>query len=168
MADDLTFDLYRLLVEEVREARRARRELSNTFMTLNLAGVGALGFLARNQGAGDKDLTLFGLCAFALALTCMIWRTSNSYYTHMLAAKYKAIYALEDRLGTKPIQEEWQTLHSKRSRMKWFSLERAMPVMFVLGYAIFFAVQSGALNLSPMFEAIRTVAAPLLARLGIH
>lgn len=169
MADDLTFDLYRLLVEEVRDARRARRELSNTFMTLNLAGVGALGFLARNQVPGeDKDLTLFGLCAFALAMTCVIWRTSNSYYTYMLAAKYKAIYALEDRLGTKPIQDEWQTLHGKRSRMKWFSLERAMPVMFILGYAIFFAVQSGALNLSPVFDVIRNAMAPLLAQIGVH
>lgn len=34
------FELYKLLVEEAREARRARRELSNIFTTINLAGAG--------------------------------------------------------------------------------------------------------------------------------
>ena len=166
---DLTFDLYRLLVEEVREARRARRELSNTFMTLNLAGIGALGFLARNELPGqDKDLTLFGLCAFALAITCVIWRTSNSYYTALLAAKYRTIYALEDQLGRRPIQDEWHAMHGKRVAVKWFSLERAMPILFILGYAIFFTVQSGALNLHPVMDAIRNALAPLLARIGIR
>ena len=48
--------------------------------------------------------------AFALVLTCVIWRTSNSYYTHMLAAKYKAIYAVEDQLGMHPIRDEWAAL----------------------------------------------------------
>lgn len=41
---DQTFELYKLMVEEVRDARRARRELSNMFMTLNVAGVARSGF----------------------------------------------------------------------------------------------------------------------------
>src|SRR5262245_32708183 len=112
MADFTAFELYKLLVEEVREARRARRELSNVFMTLNLAGVGALGFLARG-GAEGLNAALFGLCTIALVLTCVIWRTSNAYYTGMLGAKYKTIYALEDQLGVHPIRDEWQTLQGK-------------------------------------------------------
>lgn len=141
---DVTFDLYKLLVEEAREARRARRELSNTFMTLNLAGVGALGFLARNQLPGaDKNLTMFGLCAFALVLTCIIWGTSNSYYTNVLTAKYNAINALEDKLGARPFQDEWAALSKRGRALRWFTLERAMPMLFIIGYAIFFSVQSG-------------------------
>lgn len=160
---DATFDLYKLLVEEAREARRARRELSNTFLTLNLAGVGALGFLAREGGALEP--ALFGWCAFALALTCVIWRTTNAYYTVLLAAKYKEIYALEQRLGATPMQNEWTTIQSKRAAMKWFSLERAMPVLFVIGYAVFFAVQAGGAQFEELWASARAWIADAASRL---
>lgn len=164
MAEDLTFDIYRLMVEEVRDAKRARRELSNTFMTLNLAGIGALGFLARGGAEGQLDSGLFGLCALALGSTCLIWQTSNTYYTHMLAQKYKTIYALEDRLGTHPIKDEWMALHGKRSAMKWFTLERAMPLLFIVGYIVFFLVQSGAIDLDAAIGAARDWLSALVSR----
>lgn len=159
---ELTFELYRLLVEDVREARRARRELSNVFMTLNLAGVGALGFLAR--GENGLDPALFAWCAFALALTCMIWRTSNSYYTVLLAAKYKEIYELEQKLGISAIRDEWNAIQGKRRSMKWFSLERAMPVLFIIGYAVFFAVQAGGADLAAAWSQLRAVFDDLVSR----
>jgi hypothetical protein len=163
---ELTFELYRLLVEEAREARRARRELSNTFMTLNLAGVGALGFLA--SGAEGLSPALFGWCAFALALTCIIWRTTNSYYTVLLAAKYKEIYALEERLGFSVTRDEWHTIQGKRRTMKWFSLERAMPVLFILGYAVFFAVQAGGVHVDLLWANVQSTFQSILARIGVR
>lgn len=55
MVDTATnIEIYKLLVEDVRDARRARRELSNVFMTLNIAGMSALGFLA----SADESPTL--------------------------------------------------------------------------------------------------------------
>ncbi|MGE0740300.1 MAG: hypothetical protein AB7O98_03085 [Hyphomonadaceae bacterium] len=164
MAENRTFDIYRLMVEEVRETKRARRELSNVFMTLNLAGVGALGFLARGDEIGRLNPVLFSLCAIALALTCIIWRTSNSYYTLLLAAKYKTIYALEEELGAHPMRDEYDTLMGKRRTMKWFTLERAMPLMFIIGYALFFAVQVGALDLPALWMQARDGVANLLQR----
>jgi hypothetical protein len=38
--------------------------------------------------------------------------------------------------------------------MKWFSLERAMPVLFILGYAIFFAVHVGGLDFNALFDGL--------------
>ncbi len=162
---DTTFELYRLMVEEVREARRARRELSNMFLTLNIAGFGALGLIARDNGALNP--ALLPMLAFALVLTCVIWRTSNSYYTHMLAAKYKAIYAVEDQLGMHPIRDEWAALHGKRRAMRWFSLERAMPILFMLGYALFFAIQTGALHLGTLLDQARDLIDLARRRFGI-
>lgn len=163
---DMTFELYRLLVEEVRDARRARRELSNIFLTLNIAGFGALGLIARDNG--DLNPALFAMLAFALALTCVIWRTSNGYYTLMLAAKYKTIYALEDQLGVHPIRDEWNALHGKRRAMKWFSLERAMPILFILGYGLFFAIQTGALELEPLLNQARDAIDTAVERIRTH
>jgi hypothetical protein len=153
-------EVYKLMVEDVREARRARRELSNVFMTLNIAGMSALGFLASADGLPDP--VLFALCALALATTCLIWRTSNSYYTILLAAKYKNIYALEDDLGIRPIRDEWQIITGKRRTLKWFSLERAMPLLFILAYVVFFAVQVGGLDVPALLIAARDRALDLL------
>jgi hypothetical protein len=151
MADANTnLEVYKLLVEDVRDARRARRDLSNVFMTLNIAGMSALGFLARADGLPDP--VLFSLCALALATTCVIWRTSNSYYTVLLAAKYKNIYAVEDELGVHPIRNEWETITGKRRTMKWWSLERAMPVLFIIAYAVFFAVQVGGVDVPALVQ----------------
>lgn len=166
MADTATnLEIYKLLVEDVREARRARRELSNVFMTLNIAGISALGFLASSDGLPNP--VLFTLCAIALALTCAIWRTSNSYYTVLLAAKYKNIYAIEDDLGVHPIRDEWQSITGKRRAMKWWSLERAMPVLFIIGYAVFFAVHVGGWNVENWFGALIDGAADLLRSAGL-
>lgn len=158
-------EVYKLMVEDVREARRARRELSNVFMTLNIAGMSALGFLASNDGLPDP--VLFSLCALALATTCLIWRTSNSYYTILLAAKYKNIYALEDNLGIHPIRDEWQSITGKRRALKWFSLERAMPLLFVLAYLVFFAVQVGGLDVPALISTARDGALDLLRGFGV-
>ncbi len=166
MVDTATnLEIYKLLVEDVREARRARRELSNVFMTLNIAGISALGFLASSNGLPNP--VLFTLCAIALALTCAIWRTSNSYYTVLLAAKYKNIYAIEDDLGVHPIRDEWQSITGKRRAMKWWSLERAMPVLFIIGYALFFAVHVGGWDAASSFSTLIDGAADALRSVGV-
>lgn len=155
---DVTFETYRLLVEEAREARRARRELSNIFLTLNLAGVGALGIIARD---GERlEPALFGWCAFALALTCVIWRTTNVYYNKVLKAKYIIIRQYEDRLGQRPLYEEYLAMGGAKV-MRAFTLERIMPFLFILGYVVFFAVQAGA-DFEPMLDRLRLIFADAL------
>jgi hypothetical protein len=137
---DHTFDIYRLLVEEARDARRARRELSNIFLTLNLAGLGGLGLLVREQSALDP--TLFGWGAAALALTCIIWRTSNSYYNRALKTKYKIITRYEQDIGKTPLLEEYTAMGGAKT-MRAFTLERAMPYLFMIAYLVFYLVQAG-------------------------
>jgi len=159
MAESLTFDVYKLLVEEAREARRARRELSNIFLTLNLAGVGGLGLIARE--AGDLDPALFAWAAFALILTCIIWRTSNAYYNKALKTKYVIITRYEQDLGHTPLYEEYQSMGGAKM-MRAFTLERAMPYLFILGYLVFFVVQAGDVDtiIANIAEALR--------RLGVN
>ncbi|MBY0564914.1 MAG: hypothetical protein K2P58_12095 [Hyphomonadaceae bacterium] len=158
-------EIYKLMVEDVRDARRARRDLSNVFMTLNIAGMSALGFLASADGLPDP--VLFSLCALALATTCLIWRTSNSYYTVLLAAKYKNIYALEEQIGAHPIRNEWETITGKRRTLKWWSLERAMPILFILAYLTFFAVQVGGLDVPALLIQARDSMLVLLRGWGV-
>jgi hypothetical protein len=111
-------------------------------MTLNIAGMSALGFLARPD-AGLQDPVLFSLCALALATTTLIWRTSNTYYRVLLNAKYENIYDLERTLGIDPIQKEWKAIQAKHEASRFFSIERGMPVLFLIGYGVFFVVHIG-------------------------
>lgn len=133
-----TFDLYKLLVEEVREARKARRDLANVFTTLNLAGIGALGFLAGPESGQSAGLLIWAVVA--LVLCCIVWRASNAYYTAMLGSKYTIIYEIEKDLGIDALQREWRQL-PRHGMIRFFSLERAMPVLFGVGYIVFIAYQ---------------------------
>jgi hypothetical protein len=148
------FDVYKLLVEEVREARKARRDLSNVFTTLNLAGVGALGFLAKPDSGLSPALLIWA--AGALIMICLIWRMSNSYYTTMLKLKYDVIYEFEDKLGIDALRREWKGL-PRKGPPKWFSLERAMPWLFVIGYLVFLFY---AVSWDQVVEIIQNISAP--------
>lgn len=161
---DYRFDLYKLLVEEARDARGARRALSNIFMTANLGGVGALGFLAK----GDSHLhpALLVWCVVALVLVCMIWSTSNSYYNRILTAKYVIINRLENELGETPMQNEWAALQSRRG-FRWFTLERAMPALFIIGYFVFLIYQTTMADVQSMFDAAFAPIEPLLRQIGL-
>jgi hypothetical protein len=157
MADATTLEIYKLLVEEAREARKARRELSNIFLTLNLAGVGGLGLLAREQSALNPALFAWG--AFALILTCIVWTTSNAYYNKALKTKYTIITRYERELGHMPLYEEFEKMGSAKV-MRAFTLERSMPYLFILGFLVFFVVQAGDVdtliaNAQAAFEQLR-------------
>jgi len=122
------------------------------FMTMNLAGVGALGFLSKDDVGMSP--ALLGWCCVALVLTCIIWRLSNAYYTGMLATKYEIIYEVENDLGLgiNPLQREWGGL-PRKGLMKWFSFERAMPMLFIVGYVVFMAYQTTMADVQQMFDA---------------
>lgn len=155
-----TFDLYKLLVEEVREARRARRDLANVFTTLNLAGVGALGFLAGPDNGQSPALLVWAVVA--LILCCVVWRSSNAYYTVMLGSKYQIIYEIEKDLGIDALQREWRQL-PRHGFLRYFSLERAMPILFGLGYLVFVAYQ---VSWGEAAQLIGDAMRPLLTVLG--
>jgi len=161
MADGVTFEVYKLLVEDVREARRARRELSNMFLTLNLAGIGALGLIAQENG--NLDPALFALLALALATTCVIWQTSMTYYTRVLKAKYEIIGRYEDEIGHAPLRDEYNAM-GRLKALRSFTLERIMPFLFVFAYGIFFVVQT--IGVETLVTTVQTWISNVLSQLG--
>jgi hypothetical protein len=161
MADGVTFEVYKLLVEDVREARRARRELSNIFLTLNLAGIGALGLIAQENG--DLDPALFALLTLALATTCAIWQTSMAYYTRVLKAKYEVIGRYEDEIGHAPLRDEYNAM-GRLKAMRSFTLERIMPLLFVFAYVVFFIVQT--IGVAELLTNMQTWFGNVLSQLG--
>lgn len=144
-------ELYRIMVEEVRDARGARRDASNQYLTTNIAGLLGLHALA---GGGDSEVTvgplamptaqapiqlLFGY-TFILILICLIWQTSNRYYAFLLRAKMRQLDKLEQQLTSQPLREEYMSFGGTRSG-RFFALERSLPLFFVIAYVMFLAYQ---------------------------
>jgi hypothetical protein len=164
MTGDLLFETYKLLVEEVRDARRARRELSNVFLTLNLAGMGALGFIAIDPGKLKPEL--FVLCAAALILTCGVWYSCNRYYKVVVREKYKILKTYEDELQQWPLRDEYAKVKGTASYA--FRLEGMMPWLFALGYGLFVAVQTGGMSLESVSDWIGPDWNTFLQRIGVR
>ncbi len=137
MADAQLFDMYRLLIEDAGALRAARRETNNFFMSLNVAGLGVIGFLMNEK---LDPTTVAALCG-AMCICAFIWWRSIGHYARLVSVKYKIIKKVEDQLPFQPTQEEW-ALFAKGKRNQGSShFEKLVPILFVVGYAAFAAVQ---------------------------
>lgn len=158
---DRDFEVYKLLVEEVRETRKARRDIANIFTTTNITGISSLGLLQTAQVEVPPGAIVW-IC-IALTMLCLAWQSSNAYYNRILTAKYTIIYDVENSLEIDYFQREWRALGG-RTLMRSFSLERHLPLMFIAGYLGFIALQAPWGEIMPM---LGTVLDPLLSRVGL-
>lgn len=156
---NLLFETYKLLVEEAREARRVRRDLSNTFLTINVVSAGGLGGgLGLELSGGDRlfvDATLFAPVTLALIIVNFIWIQSNRYYWEALRVKYAIISEYENQIGVNPLQEEYlrtQPLQNKRM----FTFERAMPWVFIATYVAFLCYQFSMDDVRAVLDIVQT------------
>ncbi len=97
MFGEHAFDLYKLMVEDVREVRRARRQVSNLFITLNLAGASALGFLLRVDSGMPAALKLWLIFALVLASQDGDGAVRVGWVLAAVGAAHLLYYAIEGR-----------------------------------------------------------------------
>jgi hypothetical protein len=138
------FETYKLMVEDIRDVQRARRETVTTYVTLNIAGIGAIGFLGSDNQAFDPALVNW--LVIGLVLVCFLWQGTERAFLNQLARKYHHVIKQADRLGLDP---EWT-----ESIMRWTgrpartyeqaAVQRLMPFLFMLGYVIFLLHQISA------------------------
>ena len=134
---DQAFELYKLQVEDLREARRARRESSDQFLSINITTL-----LSMSLASDRLPYQAFAaICAFLLMVT-LLWISSNRSHDGTLRAKTEVVWRLEeglvDHAGARPLADEWRILHS-RYRIRWFSFDRAIPTLFAVGYVVVIA-----------------------------
>lgn len=137
MDQQLAFQFYSLLLSEAASLRTARRETNNFFMTLNVAGLGAIGFLM-NEGTDPGILVL--LCGTMLIVS-FIWWNSISHYAKLSGIKYDIIKTVEDQLPIQPTQEEWRRFTGGKRGQGSNRFEKNVPMLFAIGYAGFAALQ---------------------------
>lgn len=135
-ADGELLDLYRLAVE-MADRVSARRATANTsFVGIQTAIAGALGFLSSQDVRPDKwllvALSLVGLTA------CAIWYLLLRSYRDLNRAKFAVITEIEKALPVQLFGQEWETLKAdpvKRWRGRYAelgSVERFAPAVFAV------------------------------------
>jgi hypothetical protein len=156
MAGAHDFEIYTMLVEDARDTRRARRELTALFITLNTGGLGAIAI------AGDPGRLAVYL--IGLMVLCLLWSISNGYFITLLAVKYQALYRREEDLGISVLRDEWNAIVGRRPQFQFFSLERRLPNLFLLGYLIFLAFQVSWADIAALAQAAWAPAAQFFNR----
>lgn len=110
MDEERKFELYKMMVEDLRDTRKARRDFANFMVTLNISGLGALVTIS---AAPSSTRATSSALLLALAAVCVVWRASNAYYTRLLAVKYKQAYFAEEALGIDMLRNEFATFYRR-------------------------------------------------------
>jgi hypothetical protein len=130
MSDDSNFRFYELLLAEARTLREARRSTNNFFMSVNVAGLGGLGFLLKEAMAGP----LIAGLAMMMAFVCFLWTNSIGHYARLTSIKYKILREIEAKLPMQPIAEEWRQFTRGKPNQGASHIEKLVPLVFGLGY----------------------------------
>jgi hypothetical protein len=119
-----------------------RAEVNRFYTTLNLAIVGAAGFLFSDRIEMDADriasVPLLVIAAvFAVAGLAVSWNWLSVIDSHraILKLKFDVIHDLEKALPLKPYTDEWAVMKST-PRRRIGEFERRLPLMFMLFYAL--------------------------------
>jgi hypothetical protein len=130
MSDDSNFRFYELLLAEARTLREARRSTNNFFMSVNVAGLGGVGFLLKE---GIAAPLIAGL-ALMMAFVCFLWMNSIGHYARLTSIKYKILREIEAKLPMQPIAEEWRQFTRGKPNQGASHIEKLVPLIFGLGY----------------------------------
>lgn len=114
-------------VEMANSVSQRRDTMNNIFVTLNLAIIAALSI--------TWDIkSLFILTAGIVV--CVIWILFIRNFKLLNTEKFNVINDIEKKLPVKPFNEEWKKLKNNKKYKDSTKLEKTLPIMFIILYAI--------------------------------
>ncbi|MGD2134416.1 MAG: hypothetical protein PVI23_16620 [Maricaulaceae bacterium] len=121
-----------------------RAEANRFYVTLNLAIVGAVGFIYSDRFNGgplfhDPVWMSFAL-AFAGLLVSHTWRCVIGSQRKIIGAKFEIIHQLEADLPSKPYTDENDPAKTSRKKVSAGRFELRMPTLFMLFHFILLIV----------------------------
>lgn len=114
-------------VEMANSVSQRRDTMNNIFVTLNLAIVAAVSI--------TWDIKSLFILVAGIVI-CSIWIMFIHNYKLLNAEKFNVINAIEKYLPVKPFNDEWEKLRNNKKYMDSTRLEKTLPIMFIVLYAI--------------------------------
>lgn len=127
-SNNTAFDQWKLCVEMADSVSKRRNTMNNLFATINTAIIAAI-----SVGKWSWESLLLLIAGITL---CLLWQKCIQNYKKLNSAKYQIINEIEKELTYSPFTEEWNQLVKDNQYKEETSLERILPVVFIVLYLI--------------------------------
>lgn len=122
---ELLLNQWQTCVDMANSVSQRRDNMNNIFITLNLAIMAAVSI--------TWDIkSLFILIAGTTI--CILWILNIRNYKLLNTAKFNVINSIEEKLPSAPFKDEWQFLKNSKKYMDSTTLERILPITFIILY----------------------------------
>ena len=102
-----------------------RDNMNNIFITLNLAIMAAVSI--------TWDIKSLFILIAGITI-CILWILNIRNYKLLNTAKFNVINSIEEKLPSAPFKDEWQFLKNSKKYMDSTTLERILPITFIILY----------------------------------
>ena len=122
---ELLLNQWQTCVDMANSVSQRRDNMNNIFITLNLAIMAAVSI--------TWDIKSLFILIAGITI-CILWILNIRNYKLLNTAKFNVINSIEEKLPSAPFKDEWQFLKNSKKYMYSTTLERILPITFIILY----------------------------------
>lgn len=122
---ELLLNQWQTCVDMANSVSQRRDNMNNIFITLNLAIMAAVSI--------TWDIKSLFILIAGITI-CILWMLNIRNYKLLNTAKFNVINLIEEKLPSAPFKDEWQFLKNSKKYMNSTTLERILPITFIILY----------------------------------
>lgn len=122
---ELLLNQWQTCVDMANSVSQRRDNMNNIFITLNLAIMAAVSI--------TWDIKSLFILIVGITI-CILWMLNIRNYKLLNTAKFNVINSIEEKLPSAPFKDEWQFLKNSKKYMDSTTLERILPITFIILY----------------------------------
>ena len=122
---ELLLNQWQTCVDMANSVSQRRDNMNNIFITLNLAIMAAVPI--------TWDIKSLFILIAGITI-CILWMLNIRNYKLLNTAKFNVINSIEEKLPSAPFKDEWQFLKNSKKYMDSTTLERILPITFIILY----------------------------------
>lgn len=124
---ELLLNQWQTCVDMANSVSQRRDNMNNIFITLNLAIIAAVSI--------TWDIKSLFILIVGINI-CILWILIIRNYKLLNTAKFNVINSIEEKLPSTPFKDEWQFLKNNKKYMDSTTLERILPITFIILYIV--------------------------------
>ena len=120
---ELLLNQWQTCVDMANSVSQRRDNMNNIFITLNLMAAVSITWDIKSLFILIAGITI-----------CILWMLNIRNYKLLNTAKFNVINSIEEKLPSAPFKDEWQFLKNSKKYMDSTTLERILPITFIILY----------------------------------
>ena len=139
---DHYLEQYRIYIHIFNSTSDRRNKTNEFFLGLNTAIIGVLGYLETKNIAENSSI-IYLFAPFVGIAICYCWYQIITSYKQLHKAKFAVIHNIEEKLPIALFKTEWEFLGKGKDFTKYrkiSSIEKNIPIIFIILYTVIFSV----------------------------